>query len=102
MQADGTTAAREKKFRGDIEGPGRAREVRPKPQGASTSTPSAATPSTLYKMGDPELRLDVSKLNAYAAMQAPCRPLPPPPASGAPPDVRGTRCLAGDDEGDGV
>ena len=71
----------DKKFRGDIEGPGRVREGRPNPAGASTATPNGI--HRVYKAGDPELGLDVSKLNAYAAMQAPCRPLPLPPSAAA-------------------
>ena len=58
----------DKKFRGDIEGPGRVREGRPKSAGASTATPNGV--HRVYKTGDPELGLDVSKLNAFAAMQA--------------------------------
>ena len=57
----------DKKCRGDIEGPGRVREGRPNPAGASTATPNGVR--RVYKAGDPELGLDVSKLNAYAAMQ---------------------------------
>lgn len=64
----------EKKFRGDIEGPGRVREGRPNPAGASTATPNGV--HRVYKAGDPELGLDVSKLNAYAAMQAAVAPHP--------------------------
>ena len=78
-----------KKFRGNIEGPGRVREGRPKPAGASTATPNGV--HRVYKTGDPELGLDVSKLNAFAAMQAAAshtlsapsllRPLPPMPSA---------------------
>ena len=77
----------DKKFRGDIEGPGRVREGRPNPAGASTATPNGV--HRVYKAGDPELGLDVSKLNAYAAMQAAVAshpssaPAPPPPVHAA-------------------
>ena len=65
---------KEKKFRGDVDGPGReARGQIIKKEknhtGSVTSTPQTG-PKRMYKMGDAELRLDVAKLNAYDAMQA--------------------------------
>lgn len=85
-QKAGGVAKPERKFRGDIEGPGRVREGRPKPKspaGASTATPNGVP--RMYKTGDPELGLDVSKLNAFAAMQA--GGIPHPPSSLPPPSL---------------
>lgn len=85
-QKAGGVAKPERKFRGDIEGPGRVREGRPKPKspaGASTATPNGVP--RMYKTGDPELGLDVSKLNAFAAMQARGIPYYPPSSAPAPP-----------------